>query len=125
MYRTMKRAGCYGIITWILINNSSHEPYTSAIQSYFKKPWFYITEIIKLMYIFSLTAEQQSGVSAWGARQQWTDPIGNGAGAGPHHPGAAPQQGRRGGPSDSSSSSLSTLPRVRYILSGWRGESGP
>lgn len=54
----------------ILINNSSHELYTSAIQSYFKKPWFYITEIIKLMYIFSLTAEQQSGVSAWGARQQ-------------------------------------------------------
>lgn len=86
--------------------------------------FIFCTEIIKLMYIFSLTAEQQSGVSAWGARQQWTDPIGNGVGAGPHHPGAAPQQGRRGGPSDSSPS-LSTLPRVRYILSGWRGGSGP
>lgn len=58
------------ILETILINNSSHELYTSAIQSYFKKPWFYITEIITLMYIFSLTAEQQSGVSAWGARQQ-------------------------------------------------------
>lgn len=46
----------------------SHTPLLFKV--IFKKPWFYITEIIKLMYIFSLTAEQQSGVSAWGARQQ-------------------------------------------------------
>lgn len=79
----------------------------------------------KLICWFTPTAEQQSGVSAWGARQQWTDPIGNGAGAGPYHPGAAPPQRRCGGPPDSSSSFLSTLPRIRYILSGWRRESGP